>query len=59
MRHKSQVQVYTAPNGVGLLEPNARGGHITGLGVGFCLIFGALLLGTESPFFLLPSHVGW
>ena len=37
-------------NEVGLLEPNTRGGHITGLGVGTCLIFGAVLLGTESPF---------
>ena len=37
-------------NEVGLLEPNTRGGHITGLGVDTCLIFGAVLLGTESPF---------
>ena len=49
--HASAVYTWqTQRNEVGLLEPNTRGGHITGLGVGFCPNFGALLLGTESPF---------
>ena len=49
----------TVQNEVGSFEGTTRGGHITGLGVGFCPIFGVVLLGTESRFFLFPSHVGW
>jgi hypothetical protein len=46
-------------NEVGSFEGTTRGGHITGLGVGFCPIFGVVLLGTESRFFLFQSQVGW
>ena len=54
-RVRSAVQctlAATVQNEVGSFEGTTRGGHITGLGVGFCPIFGVVLpvLGTESRF---------
>jgi hypothetical protein len=58
-RHCECTLAVTVENEIGSCKLTSRGGHITGLGVGVCPIFGAVLLGTEGLFFLQPAHVCW